>query len=183
MQNLTSAVTWSSSNTAVATVSGNTATAATGHTLGSLGTSTITATLGRTHGSTVLTVNSHLSVSVRLISPTTRASNGSYVVTIAVTNNGDIVASKISSGVMIGNLVIPGGSLGGKTNTSSTSALNVAPGTTANIPLTFPASAGRPGTKQNLSIAGLATGTNPNGTPVLPAVWVLQPTPILVTLP
>jgi IPT/TIG domain/Bacterial Ig-like domain (group 2)/Putative Ig domain/FG-GAP-like repeat len=171
-QNLTSSVTWSSSSTAVATMSGNTATAATGHTFGTLGTSTITAKLGGTLGSTILTVNSHLSVTSKLKS-VTLAGNGNYVVTISVTNNGDISASA----------VIPGGFLGTKLDVSSTPALNVAPGATATVTLVFPSSAGRPGTKQNLSVAGLATGTNPNGTPVLPAAWVLQPTPTQVTLP
>ena len=172
MRNLTSAVTWSSSNNAVATMSGNTATAATGHTQGTLGTSTITATLGSTHGSTVLTVNSHLTVTAKLTSITI-ASNGTYVVKLAVTNNGDIAASQVT----------PAGILGTKLDSSAIPALNVAPGATATVTLVFPATAGRPGTKQNLSVAGLATGTNPNGTPVLPALWALQPTPTQVILP
>jgi hypothetical protein len=172
MRNLTSAVTWSSSNNGVATMSGNTATAATGHTLGTFGTSTITATLGSTHGSTVLTVNSHLNVTAKLIS-ITLASNGTYVVKLAVTNNGDIAASQVT----------PAGILGTKLDSSAIPALNIAPGATATVTLVFPATAGRPGTKQNLSVAGLATGTNPNGTPVLPALWALQPTPTQVILP
>ena len=170
-QNLTSAVTWSSTN-AVATMNGSTATAATGHTLGTLGTTTITATLGSTHGSTVLTVNSHLSVTAKLTS-ITLASNGTYVVKLAITNNGDIAASQVT----------PGGILGTKLDSSAIPALNIAPGATATVTLVFPATAGRPGTKQNLSVAGLATGINPNGTPVLPALWALQPTPTQVILP
>jgi hypothetical protein len=171
-QNLTSAVAWSSSNTAVATMIGNTATAATGHTLGTLGTSTMTATLGSTHGSTVLTVNSHLSVTAKLTS-ITLAGNGTYVVKLAVTNNGDIAASQVT----------PAGILGTKLDSSAIPALNIAPGATATVTLVFPATAGRPGTRQSLSVAGFATGSNPNGTPVLPTVWALQPTPTEVILP
>src|SRR5208282_1140703 len=108
------------------------------------------------------------------------ASNGDYIVTIAVTNNGDITANKVTSGIMIGNLIVPGGILGDKADISSIPALNLAPGATANITLLFPASAGKPFTTRELCAYGFATATNPNGTPVLPTLWVLQPTPTQV---
>jgi hypothetical protein len=111
------------------------------------------------------------------------AGNGSYVVTIAVTNNGNITANKVASGIMIGNLVVSGGSLGDKADISSAPAVNVAPGATANITLVFPASAGKPLTTKELLACGFATATNADGTPVLPALWVLQPAPTQVTLP
>ena len=86
----------------------------------------------------------------------TRASNGNYIVAIEVANNGDILASKIASGITLGNLVIPGGSLGGKTDVPSTPPMNVAlkvvPETTANITLVFPLTAGKPLTKQKLFV-------------------------------
>jgi len=169
-QNLTSAVSWSSSNTAVATMNGNTATAATGNKLGTLGTSTITATLGSTQGSSVLTVDSQLKISATLKS-ITLGSGGTYVVTVSVSNNGDISATSVAAA----------GLLGGKVSVSSTSAKNLAPGSTASVALVFPASVGKPGAKESLLVAGTATGSNPNGTPVLPTGWILQQ--LAVTLP
>ncbi len=175
-QNLTSAVTWSSSNTAIATMTGNIATAATGNTLGTLGTSTITAKLGTIQGSTVLTVHSQLVIAAKypcnpVSSCITLGSAGIFVVKIAVTNNGNIAATSIT----------PAGLLGGRLNRSSTSAQNVAPGATATVTLTFPASSGKPGTTAALLTGGIATSVNPNGKPVLPAFWSLPQ--IQVTLP
>jgi hypothetical protein len=131
---------------------------------------------------TLTVIKEVLSITAKFVS-IAQASSGNYVVTIAVTNNGDITANKISSGIMIGNLVIPGGSLGDKADISSAPALDVAPGATADITLVFPASAGKPSTTRELLAYGFATATNPNATPVLPALWVLQPAPTQVTLP
>jgi MBG domain (YGX type)/Bacterial Ig-like domain (group 3)/Beta-propeller repeat len=131
---------------------------------------------------TLTVIKEVLSITAKFVS-IAQASNGNYVVTIAVTNNGDITANRVASGIMIGNLVIPGGSLGDKADISSAPALNVAPGATADITLVFPASAGKPLTTRELLAYGFATATNPNGTPVLPALWVLQPAPTQVTLP
>jgi len=165
-QNLTSAVTWSSSNTNVANMSGNIATAC-----NCLGQAKITATLGSTTGSTELTVLSYLRIQPALTT-VTLASNGGYVVKLAVTNNGDTTAANVTAVAAI---------LGTKGMTSSVAATNLAPGATGTVTLVFPASAGVQHTKQLFIAGGIATGTNPNGTPALPAVWVLPA--IQVTLP
>jgi hypothetical protein len=131
---------------------------------------------------TLTVIKEVLSITAKFIS-IAQESDGNYVVTIAVTNNGDITANKVASGITIGNLVVPGGSLGDKADISSIPALNVAPGATANITLLFPASAGKPLTTRELFAYGFATANNPSGIPVLPALWVLQPAPTQVTLP
>jgi hypothetical protein len=131
---------------------------------------------------TLTVIKEVLSITAKFIS-IAQASNGNYIVTIAVTNNGDITANKVASGIMIGNLIVPGGSLGDTADISSIPALNLAPGATANITLLFPASAGKPLSTRELFAYGFATANNPNGIPVLPALWVLQPAPTQVTLP
>jgi hypothetical protein len=163
-QNLTAAATWSSSAPTVATMSGNVATGL------AYGLSTITAKLGNASGSTTLTVLSYLTITAKLAS-ITLDTKGEYVVKISVTNNGNSNASKVA---------IIAGLLGTKTPTSSVSATNVAPGATGTVTLVFPASAGKQLSKQPLLILGTATGTNPNGSTVLPAIWALSTT---VTLP
>jgi hypothetical protein len=163
-QDLTAAVTWSSSAATVATMSRNVATGI------AYGRSTITETLGSVSGSTTLTVLSYLTISAKLASITVD-SKGEYVVKISVTNNGNSNASKVSAIT---------GFLGSKTLTSSVSAASLAPGATGTVTLVFPASAGRHLSKQPLLILGSATGVNPNGSAVLPAIWGLSTT---VTLP
>lgn len=165
-QNLTASVLWSSSRTAVATIKGSIASGI------SPGSTSIKATLGSTIGSTNLTVRPpFLSIAAKYAS-IAQDSNGNYVVTISVTNTGDISANNVALFV---------GFLGTEPSASSTPATNVAPGAIAALTMVFPGSTGKPESKQFLLIVGLATGNNPDGTTASPAVWVLPLTQ--VTLP
>jgi hypothetical protein len=165
-QDLTALVNWSSSNVVVATMNGHTATAV------GLGQTTIAATLGSTTGSTSLTVRIPFLRISAAFSSITRATNGGYNVTISVTNTGDIAASSVTPVLSI---------LGGAITRASTPATNLPPGATATVAVTFPSSAGTSGSTQVLFVLGLATGTDPNGTPAPPALWLLPPRQ--VTLP
>jgi alpha-tubulin suppressor-like RCC1 family protein len=166
IQDLTGRVTWSSSNLAVATLNGGIATAV------GVGQTTITATLGTTAGSTSLTVRvPFLRISAAL-SSITRSANGGYSVAITVTNTGDITANSVAPVLSI---------LGGGLTRASTPASNLAPGATATVTVVFPGSAGKSGSAQPLFVLGTATGTDPNGTPAPPALWLLPPRQ--VTLP
>lgn len=165
-QDLTSLATWSSSNVGVATMNGSTATAV------GLGQTTITATLGSIAGSTPLTVRVPFLRINAALSSIARATNGGYSVTISVTNTGDIAANSVTPLL---------GILGGATTGVSAPVTSLAPGATATLILTFPSSAGTSGSTQALFVLGLATGTDPNGAPAPPALWLLRPRQ--VTLP
>jgi alpha-tubulin suppressor-like RCC1 family protein len=165
-QDLTGRVTWSSSNLAVATMNGRTATAV------SLGQTTIMAALGSIAGSTSLTARiPFLRISAGF-SSITRATNGGYNVTISVTNTGDITASSVAPALSV---------LGSALTRASTPATNLPPGATATVTVLFPSSAGTSGSTQVLFVLGFANGTDPNGTPAPPALWLLPPRQ--VTLP
>jgi hypothetical protein len=73
------------------------------------------------------------------------------------------------------------GILGAATIGTSTPVTGLAPGATATLTLAFPGSAGKSGSTQPLFVLGLATGTDPNGAPAPPAIWLLPPR--RVTLP
>lgn len=160
-QNLTSSVTWTSSNPGV-TMSGATATGVTP------GTSTITATLGSVAGSTTLTVQaSQIAIVPKLVSIAVQP-NGDYAVTISVHNTGNIAAAQVN--VLFSALV--GTQAPWVTYMSGTTpASNLAPGATQTVVVVFPAAAGKPGAQKSLLVIGEATGTNPNGTAAYPAVW------------
>jgi len=164
-QDLTSAVTWASSNTSAATMSGPVATGI------GLGQSTISATLGSIMGSTELTVKPpYLGIRAKFAA-IVRQPNGSYLVKVTVTNTGDITASRVTPLLAF---------LGTAAMTRSTPALAVAPGASATVSLVFPASAGPPGSRRLLTILGDATGTNPNGTPARLVLWAAdQPALVL----
>ncbi len=165
-QDLTTLVNWSSSNLTVATMNGHTATAV------GLGQTTITAALGSIAGSTTLTVRIPFLRISAAFSSITRATNGGYNVTISVTNTGDIAASSVTPVLSI---------LGAALTRASTPATNLPPGATATVTVLFPSSAGKSGSTQPLFVLGFANGTDPNGTPAPPALWLLPPRQ--VTLP
>ena len=174
-QNLTGEALWSSGG-ATATVNGNVAKGI------SAGTSVVTAAFGGVAGSITLTVRApFLNISAKFLSPVKRVGN-TYVVTVVVTNNGDITAAKVTPN--LGELVLlrprmlplltPA--------TSFTSAVNLAPGRSATVTATFPLVAGGSGTSELLTVIGNATGTNPNGTSDS-APWIMLPLAMQVTLP
>lgn len=165
-QDLTALVTWSSSNLAVATMNGNTATA------GGLGQTTITAALGSIASSTHLTVSLPFLRIRPVLSSITKSASGGYNVTISVTNTGDITANAVAPVLSI---------LGAAITRASTPLANLAPGATATLTVTFPRAAGTSGSTQPLFVLGQATGTGPHGAVVPPARWLLGPTQI--TLP
>lgn len=168
-QDLTAAVTWSSSDPTVASMSGNTATGL------ARGNTTITATLGSISGSTNLRVTFP---SIRIaanFSSITVNSAGNYDVTVSFTNTGDIVATSVQPRLaLLGGALLPA-------NTLPVFA-DLSPGTTATLHLVFPASAGTPGSPVAFIAIGTAFGTNPNGSPAT-ALWVATPFPTFVTLP
>src|SRR6185437_5631882 len=125
-QNLTALVNWSSSNVAVATMNGHTATAV------GIGQTTIAATFCSTTGSTTLTVRiPFLRISAAFYS-ITRATNGGYNVTISVTNPGDLAANSVMPVLSV---------LGAALTRASTPATNRLPGATATVTVLFPSSA------------------------------------------
>lgn len=160
-QNLTGLVTWSSSSLGVATMKGNIATGV------GFGQTTIIATLGSVQGSTSLTVRVPFLRISAASSSIAKSVNGGYNVTISVTNTGDIAADSV-------RLLL--GILGNATAGTSIPATNLAPGATANMTVTFPGSAGASGSMQVLFLVGFAAGTDPNGTPAPPALWLLPAT-------
>lgn len=165
MQDLTSLVTWTSSNAGVASMSGATATGL------AVGTATIIASLGSVSGNTTLTVQIPLVlVSAKFLS-ISQESDGSYLVAISVQNTGNIAATSVNALI---------GVLGTKPQSSTNPSLNLAPGSTGTVSVLFPASSGTPGKKELLLIIGDTTGTNPNGTPAVPTPWAVTET---VTLP
>jgi hypothetical protein len=165
-QDLTALLNWSSSNLAVATMNGHTATAV------GLGQTTIMAALGSTAGSTTLTVRIPFLQISAAFSSITRSASGGYNVTISVTNTGDIAANSVTPVLSI---------LGAALTRASTPATNLPPGATATVTVAFPSSAGKSGSTQPLFVLGFATGTDPNGTPAPPALWLWPPRQ--VTLP
>ena len=168
-RNLTAAATWSSAAPNLASMNGNVATGI------AYGGTTITAQLGNTSGSTTLTVFSYLTITPKL-KTITRDSKGDYIVTLSVTNTGDATANKVAPIFSIlGSKIVTSCA-----STNCTPATNLGPGATGTVTLLFPATAGRQLSRQRFTILGTATGTNPNGSAVLPAVWALSTT---VTLP
>lgn len=170
-RDLTSSVSWTSSNTSAATMSGATATGV------AAGTATITATLGSIAGSTALAVQAPFLRIAAQYKSIALQTNGTYLVTISVTNTGNIAASKVT--VLVAALE-KGINL--RLMTSSTPALNLAPGATGTVTIVFPSRIGRPGTTGVTLVAlGDATGANPNGAAAIPALWTAAKTGI--TLP
>jgi uncharacterized repeat protein (TIGR03803 family) len=162
-QNLTATATWVSSATSVATMSGAIATAL------HPGTTTIRATVGATSGTTTLIVEAP-SVSITAVLSSITPVGAEYNVSISVTNTGNITATTIN-GI---------GLLGLALDVTSIPANGVAPGATATVTLTFPASAGRAGVARDLTVLLASTGTAPRGNIVLGDALV---GPTSVTLP
>jgi hypothetical protein len=150
VKNLTSQVTWSSTNTAAATISSSGYAFVVG-----TGSTTITASLSGVNGTANLTT---FAPSYNLVSvPTsiTTDANGNYIVQLSVTNDGTVTLSSVT----FTNVKLI------STAASSLPAglTNLAPGSTVVLTLSFPSSAGAAGARGVLQVQGNYVGAIPGG--------------------
>lgn len=165
-QDVTALATWASSNPSVVSMNGPIATGL------RLGQCTVSATLGSTRGSTALAVRPpFLRITSQFVS-IARQPDGSYLVTVSVTNTGDTTASRLAPIF---------GLLGAGRMVSAASIQGLAPGGSATLSAVFPPASGPSGTSRFLLLLGVATGLNPDGSTAAPVPWVLVKTGL--TLP
>jgi sugar lactone lactonase YvrE len=150
VKNLTSQVTWSSTNTAAATISS----AGYAFVVGT-GSTTITASLSGVNGTANLTTFAPSYNVVSVPTSITTDANGNYIVQLSVTNDGTVTLSSVTFTSV--KLI--------STAASSLPAglTNLAPGSTVVLTLSFPSSAGAAGTRGVLQVQGNYVGAIPGG--------------------
>jgi probable HAF family extracellular repeat protein len=148
VKNLTAQVTWSSTNTAAATISS----AGYAFVVGT-GSTTITASLSGVNGTANLTTFAPSYNLVCVPSSVTTDANGNYVVQLSVTNDGSVTLSSVTftSAKLISTAAssLPAG------------LTNLAPSSTAVVTLNFPSSAGNAGARGVLQVQGNYVGAIP----------------------
>ena len=150
-RDITAAVVWTSSNSAVARIApSGLATAA------SAGTATIAASAGGLSGSALLTaVNPMTSLGVTgSVAPLTGAG---WVATFVFTNRGNVTLTGVTVAKALLNNIAPSSPL-------LLAAQSLAPGASFQISATFPASAGAPGSRANLQVQGAYVAVLPGTT-------------------
>jgi probable HAF family extracellular repeat protein len=150
VKNLTSQVTWSSTNTAAATISSS------GYAfVAGTGSTTITASLSGVNGTANLTTLAPSYNVVCVPTSITTDANGNYIVRLSVTNDGTVTLSSVTftSVKLISTAAssLPAGPT------------NLVPGSTAIVTLTFPSSAGAAGARGVLQVQGNYVGAIPGG--------------------
>ena len=150
VKNLTSQVTWSSTNTAAATISSSGYAFVVG-----TGSTTITASLSGVNGTANLTTFAPSYNVVSVPTSITTDANGNYIVQLSVTNDGTVTLSSVTFASV--KLI--------STAASSLPAglTNLAPGSTVVVTLSFPSSAGAAGARGVLQVQGNYLGAIPGG--------------------
>jgi probable HAF family extracellular repeat protein len=150
VKNLTSQVTWSSTNTAAATISSSGYAFVVG-----TGSTTITASLSGVNGTASLSTFAPSYNVVCVPTSITTDANGNYVVQVSVSNDGTVTLSSVT--ITAAKLI----------STAATSLppsiTNLGPGATVSVTLTFPSSAGVAGARGLLQVQGSYVGAIPGG--------------------